>query len=267
MEIIAYAAAAFIGISLGLIGGGGSIMTVPVLVYLFGTNPLLATSYSLFIVGSTSMVGAYSNYRKGLVSFKTALLFGLTSISTVFLTRKFLIPLIPEHIAQFGSFELTAGILTMVLFAILMVAAAVAMINSGRNKEATRSVGKTELNVPKLLGYGITIGLATGLLGAGGGFLLIPTLVLLVGLQMKEAVGTSLLIIALNSLVGFTGDQGHFQIDWPFLIKVTAIAIAGIFIGGAINKNIDGSKLKIGFGWFILLMGILIITKELILNN
>jgi uncharacterized membrane protein YfcA len=267
MEIIAYAASALIGISLGLIGGGGSIMTVPVLVYLFGTNPLLATSYSLFIVGSTSMVGAYSNYRKGLVSIKTVLLFGLTSISTVFFTRKFIIPHIPKHIAQIGSFELTAGIMTMVLFAILMVAAAGAMMSSGRKKESSERTLESKLNIPKLLGYGVAIGLATGILGAGGGFLLIPTLVLLVGLPMKEAVGTSLLIIALNSLIGFTGDLGHFQIDWAFLIKITAIAIAGIFMGGALNKIVDGAKLKKGFGWFVLTMGIYIITKELFLNK
>ncbi len=267
MEIIAYTASALIGISLGLIGGGGSIMTVPVLVYLFGTNPILATSYSLFIVGSTSMVGAFHNYRKGLVSIKTALLFGLTSISTVFLTRRFIIPLIPKHIAQIGAFELTSGILTMVLFAVLMVAAASAMISSGRKQDEHGQNHETKLNIPKLLGYGVAIGLATGILGAGGGFLLIPTLVLLVGLPMKEAVGTSLLIIALNSLIGFTGDLGHFRIDWAFLFKITAIAIAGIFVGGAISKKIDGSKLKKGFGWFVLVMGLYIITKELFMNK
>ena len=267
MEIIAYAASALIGISLGLVGGGGSIMTVPVLVYLFGTNPLLATSYSLFIVGSTSMVGAYHNYRKGLVSINTALLFGSTSISTVFLTRKYIIPHIPKHIVQLGSFELTAGIITMVLFAILMVAAASAMISSGRKKEINEHTSLTKLNIPKLLSYGIAIGLATGTLGAGGGFLLIPTLVLLVGLPMKEAVGTSLLIIALNSLIGFTGDLGHFNIEWAFLIKITAIAIAGIFMGGALSKKIDGAKLKKGFGWFVLIMGVYIMTKELFFNK
>lgn len=265
MEIFAYIASALIGISLGLIGGGGSIMTVPVLVYLFGTSPLLATSYSLFIVGSTSMIGAYNNYRKGLVSIKTALLFGLTSITTVFLTRKFLIPLIPKHIAQIGSFELTENIMTMVLFAVLMIAAATAMIKSGSQKEVKYHADEKQLNIPKLLAYGITIGLATGILGAGGGFLLIPTLVLLVGLPMKEAIGTSLLIIALNSLIGFTGDLGHFHINWIFLAKITSIAVAGIFIGGAINKKIDGAELKKGFGWFVLIMGMYIIVRELFL--
>jgi uncharacterized membrane protein YfcA len=263
MPFFAYLASALIGISLGLIGGGGSIMTVPVLVYLFGASPLLATSYSLFIVGSTSMVGAFTNYRKGLVNVKTALLFGITSISTVFITRKFLVPLIPHNILQVGSFQLTENILTMVLFAVLMVAAATAMIKSGSKTEATHNTGDKKRNITKLLLYGIAIGLATGFLGAGGGFLLIPTLVLLVGLPMKEAVGTSLLVIAMNSLIGFTGDLGHFTIDWGFLLKITAIAIAGIFAGGLLSRRVDAGKLKKGFGWFVLAMGIYILAKEL----
>ena len=265
MEILAYIASALIGISLGLIGGGGSIMTVPVLVYLFGISPLLATSYSLFIVGATSMVGAYNNYRKGLVNIKTALLFGIASITTVFLTRKFVIQRLPKHIAQIGLFELTENILTMILFAVLMIAAAIAMISSGGKNDVKDMPARKSLNLPKLLGYGAAIGLVTGLLGAGGGFLLIPMLVLFVGLPMKEAIGTSLLIIALNSLIGFTGDLGHFKIDWLFLIKITAIAVAGTFIGDAINKKADSNKLKKGFGWFVLIMGFYIITKELFL--
>lgn len=267
MDVLAYLASALIGLSLGLIGGGGSIMTVPVLVYLFGTSPLLATSYSLFIVGSTSLVGAISNYRKGFVSVKTALLFGIASITTVFLTRKFLIPAIPARIIQIGSFELTQNMLTMVLFAVLMVTAAIAMIRAGRQKETKDTVSEKKIHLPRLLMYGIAIGLATGILGAGGGFLLIPTLVLLVGLPMKEAVGTSLLIIALNSLIGFSGDLGHFAIDWFFLLKITAIAIAGIFIGGYLGKRIDGGKLKKAFGWFVLVMGIYIMIKELVLKK
>ncbi|WP_245542651.1 sulfite exporter TauE/SafE family protein [Segetibacter koreensis] len=257
-----YIAALFIGISLGLIGGGGSILTVPVLVYLFGLNPVLSTSYSLFVVGSTSLVGAFNNYLKGLVRIKTALLFGLSSITTVFLTRKFIIPLIPDHIATIGSFNITEPIVTMVLFAILMVAASISMIKS-RKQKTIETIKNKKVNLFKLLLYGIAIGVATGLLGAGGGFLLIPTLVLLVKLPMKEAVGTSLFIIALNSLIGFTGDIGHFEMNWFFLFKVTSIAIAGTFIGSLIGKKIPGEKLKKGFGWFVLIMGIYILIKEI----
>ena len=268
MEILGYALAALVGISLGLIGGGGSILTVPILVYVMGITPLLATSYSLFIVGSTSMIGAINNYRKGFVQIKTALLFGITSISTVFITRKFIIPAIPKHILTIGNFVLTENILTMVLFAILMLSASIAMIRNGNKIEDEQTPDITspkKINLPMLLIYGIAIGLATGLLGAGGGFLLIPTLVLFVGLQMKEAVGTSLLIIALNSLIGFTGDLGHFVMDWVFLGKITVVAVAGIFVGTYLNKKIDSAKLKRAFGWFVLIMGIYILIKEIFL--
>lgn len=264
METAGYIASLFIGVSLGLIGGGGSILTMPVLVYLFGINPVLATSYSLFIVGSTSLVGAVNNYLKVFVQIKTALLFGLTSITTVFLTRKFLVPAIPETFGHGGNFVITQSMVTMVLFAILMLTAAIAMIKSKTITVNKNTAEPKKINLLKLSSYGIAIGLATGLLGAGGGFLLIPTLVLLVRLPMKEAVGTSLFIIALNSLIGFTGDIGHFNFDWIFLFKITSIAVAGIFIGGILGKKIPGDKLKKGFGWFVLAMGIYIIIKEVL---
>jgi uncharacterized membrane protein YfcA len=264
MEVLGYVLAALVGISLGLIGGGGSILTVPILVYVMRVNPVLATSYSLFIVGSTSMVGAYNNYRKGLVSIKTALLFGLSSITTVFVTRKILMPLIPAVLIKTPHFEVTQAMATMVLFAILMLLASIAMI---REKTATvvaiDESAQSETHITKLLLYGVLIGLATGFLGAGGGFLLIPALVLIMKMPMKKAVGTSLLIIALNSLIGFTGDIGHFKIDWNFLTIVTLIAVAGIFAGGFLAKKIEGDKLKKAFGWFVLVMGMYILVKEI----
>ncbi len=263
MEIAAYIASVFIGISLGLIGGGGSILTVPVLVYMFGISPLVSTSYSLFIVGSTSLVGAYSNYRKGAVKVKTALLFGSTSITTVFLTRKFLIPLIPGDLFQIGGFQITEPLVTMILFAVLMVAASIGMIKSKERKPGCLECD-LKGNMIRMLLSGIGIGLTTGILGAGGGFLLIPTLVLVLGMPMKEAVGTSLLIIALNSLIGFAGDMGHFVIDWIFLLKITAISMAGVLIGGAVAKKINAAYLKKGFGWFVLVMGVYIISTELL---
>lgn len=266
MHLLAYSAFLFIGISLGLIGGGGSILTVPVLVYLFGMSPLIATSYSLFIVGATSLVGAVDTYRQKQVHLKTALLFGLSSITTVFLTRKIIIPAIPEHLGKIGPFELTQDSLTMLLFAILMLLAASAMIQSGKKNDGPLPPGSRPFNMPRLFAYGTAIGFSTGLLGAGGGFLLIPTLVLLVGLPIKEAVDTSLLIIALNSLIGFTGDLGHFPIDWIFLLQVTGIAVAGVFAGGFLGKKLNGNKLKKGFGWFVLVMGSYIIIKELLLK-
>jgi len=263
MEVIAYLAAAFIGISLGLIGGGGSILTMPVLVYLFGINPLLATSYSLFVVGSTSLIGAFNNYRKGQVNLKAALFFGAASIATVFLTRKFIVPLIPEHLFFIGSFRVSSALATMIFFGVLMLMASISMITR-KQIDGEEQECKDCIKFFKLLGYGIAIGLVTGLLGAGGGFLLIPALVFLLKLPMKKAIGTSLLIIALNSLIGFAGDLGHFIIQWKFLLGVTAIAITGLLIGTLISKKLPGEKLKKGFGWFVLVMGIYIILKEIL---
>jgi uncharacterized membrane protein YfcA len=261
METMAYFAAILIGISLGVIGGGGSILTVPVLVYLFGISPIVSTSYSLFIVGSTSLIGAYTHYRQGLVRTKTALIFGVTSITTVYFTRKLLVPLIPPVLFQKGDMVISESMVTMVLFAILMVVASSKMIWSN-----DKTPGCFECNLKasyaRLFASSIGIGLTTGLLGAGGGFLLIPVLVLFLGLPMREAIGTSLLIISLNSLTGFLGDWGHFAIDWPFLIKVTSIAVVGVVIGNLINKRIKANNLKKGFGWFVLVMGIGIICHE-----
>ncbi len=264
MAFEGYFLAALIGVSLGLIGGGGSILTVPLLVYVMGISPVLATSYSLFIVGATSLVGAAISYTRGLVNIKTAILFGLSSISSVFITRKLLLPLVPR-VFYFGDhFSISHDTLTMLLFAILMLLAAMAMIRKGSApRQASTVVMQQHLPVFKLLGYGILIGLVTGLLGAGGGFLLIPFLVLVIKIPMKQAVGTSLLIIALNSMIGFTGDIGHFLIDWTFLLSITAVAIAGIFAGALLSKKIHGEQLKQAFGWFVLIMGLGIIVKEL----
>jgi len=266
MEIAGYLLASLVGVSLGLIGGGGSILTVPILVYLMGINPVLATSYSLFIVGSTSLVGAVNNYSRGFVNIRTAFLFGISSIVTVFITRKVLMPKIPSVLYQSTDFVFTQSMATMVLFAILMLLASIAMIRSDEDDIETISTGAFNRNdIYKLLLNGILIGLVTGLLGAGGGFLVIPALVLILRMPMKEAVGTSLLIIALNSLIGFTGDLGHVAIDWKFLISITLIAVAGIFVGGFLAKKIDGEKLKKAFGWFVMAMGIYILVKEIFL--
>jgi uncharacterized membrane protein YfcA len=267
MEILGYAAAVLIGVSLGLIGGGGSILTVPVLVYLFGIDAVQATSYSLFVVGVTSLVGAAKGYRAGLVNVQTALLFGISSIATVFLTRRFIVPAIPETIFTINGSPVGQGLATMVMFALLMLMASWSMLRPKRSFEESPAprTSKTAV-IPRLLLYGLGIGLVTGLLGAGGGFLLIPTLVVLLRMPMKVAVSTSLLIIALNSLIGFTGDLGQLEIDWSFLATITAIAIAGILIGGALSSRLPGARLKKGFGWFVLLMGVYILIKELIIR-
>lgn len=265
MLIFGYIASLLIGVSLGLIGGGGSILTVPVLVYLFGVEPMLATSYSLFVVGSTSLIGAVNNYRQGQVRVRTALLFGLTSIATVLLVRRYIVPGIPSILVDFGSWQLTKSGATMILFALLMLLASSSMIRSKATPIATTEVeepgGRVYL---RLMLYGVMIGLVTGFLGAGGGFLLIPALVFLVKLPMKQAIGTSLSIIAMNSLIGFLGDWGTMDLQWSLLLPVAGLAIAGILIGGRLGRHVEGARLKKGFGWFVLAMGIFVILKELL---
>lgn len=264
MEILGYIASVVIGLSLGLIGGGGSILTVPVLVYLFGVGPELATAYSLFIVGATALVGAYPKWRAGQVNLKTAIVFGIPSIAAVYATRAWLVPVIPKEVGAIGGFVVTKPILLMVLFAVLMVAASISMIRSkAPQAEEDATTGEVKFNYPLILAEGVVVGMLTGLVGAGGGFLIIPALVLLARLPMKQAIGTSLLIIGMKSLLGFTGDLGHRTMDWSLLLSVTALAVVGIFIGNMLSKRISGDKLKVGFGWFVLAMGIYILIKEL----
>jgi len=261
MEIFGYLASLVIGVSLGLIGGGGSILTVPVLVYLFHVDPVSATAYSLFIVGATSLVGVVPKYRLGEVNFKTALIFGVPSIAAVFLTRSFLVPLIPQVLFSVGEFQLTKPLMMMLLFAVLMVFASVSMIRKPKNENSNQ--GPQVFKYPIIVLEGTVVGILTGLVGAGGGFLIIPALVILSKLPMKQAVGTSLLIIAAKSLIGFTGDLGKTTMDWPLLLIISGLAIVGIFIGSLLAKRIAADRLKKGFGWFVLVMGIYIIVKEL----
>ena len=266
MEIFGYTAALLIGLSLGLTGSGGSILTVPILVYLMHLNPVISMAYSLFVVGTTSLVGSFKYYQKNLVSFRTALIFGVPSLLTVFITRRFIVPAIPNHIADIGSFELTKGLLLMVLFAVLMLFASTSMIRKKKYTIPDQEKENLSPNVPALLIQGVSVGLISGMVGAGGGFLIIPALVLFSKLDMRMAVGTSLLIISANSLFGFVGDIFNYDIHWQFLLAFSSLSVTGIFIGSVLSHRIHSDKLKTGFGWFVLVMGIYIILREIFLS-
>ncbi len=267
LHYLGYFAAIFIGLALGIMGGGGSILTVPVLVYLLGVSPVLSTAYSLFVVGSTALVGAAGYWRRGLVALPTALVFLGPSLVTVFLTRRVLLPAVPARLFALGHLVVTKDLLVLVVFAGLMVAAALAMIRSGRGG-AEAEAPSAAPNYPLVLGIGAGVGLLTGLVGAGGGFLIIPALVLGARLPMQRAVGTSLAIIALNSLIGFGGDLGAGRvIDWPFLLGFLAFALVGIGVGTWLARFLPGAKLKPAFGWFTLAMGTFILTKELLFHH
>lgn len=260
IEIFGYAGALIIGIVLGLIGGGGSILTVPVFVYLFHMEPVIATAYSLFVVGISALVGTLRNMSKKLVDLKIAIVFSIPAFISVYITRKFIVPAIPDELFSVGTFTVTKDFGIMVFFALIMLVASISMIRNPKTQEISKPGSMN--NYPFIILEGLVVGVLTGIVGAGGGFLIIPALVLFAKLPMKKAVATSLLIISIKSLIGFIGDIENLNIDWSFLFLFSLIAIAGIFVGVWLNKFIDGKKLRKGFGWFVLFMGIYIILRE-----
>lgn len=332
-DLIGYIGSVLVGFTLGLIGGGGSILSVPIFVYLFGIEPVIATGYSLFVVGISSSVGAFNYMRKGLLDYKAAMVFAAPSFIAVYLTRHFLLPAIPNQFFTIGKIDITTDILfililvavmlglslltlnlnyksnrmhyrvfllvtpaaimvfivrqfiipvlphellmiggftltkntgIMMLFALVMFLASLSMIRNRKGITEENDSGKFE-GKAGIVFLGLVVGALTGLVGAGGGFLIIPALVLIAGLPLKTAIGTSLLIIAVNSLTGFLGDIHNQVIQWPFLLSFTGLSIIGIFLGTYISKYLDNQKLKKGFGWFILLMSIYIPIREIFL--
>lgn len=259
LEIFGYISSILIGVVLGLLGGGGSISSIPILVYLFNIEPVLASAYSLFIVGTTSFVGAIPKYRQHLVNIRTGILFGIPSIITIFCTRKWIVPSIHQTIIELEYITITKRILLLGIFAVLMVLAAIPMIR-GRSEITSRNRNFRFLLV---IMEGVIIGFLTGLVGAGGGFLIIPALVFLTGLKFKTAVGTSLFIISINSLLGFLGDITNYTMDWPFLLMITFLAVSGILVGHYLTRYFSGIKLRKIFGWFTLVMGCYILAREL----
>ena len=261
MEYIGYGFALLIGLILGLTGGGGSILTVPVLVYLLQFNAVTATAYSLFVVGVTSAFGTIQNYRKGLVELKAGIWFALPSLAGVYLSREFLISAIPETVYRGGDFVITKNAILMIGFAVVILFVAVSMLRTKREHHFPNAEKNIFVITLRLFMAGVLV----GLIGAGGGFLFTPLLLYVARLPMKKAVATSLLIIAINSILGFTGDIGNTIIDWGFLVTFTVFSVAGIFIGIYLNRFVNEQQLKKGFGWFVLVMALFILAEELVL--
>ena len=259
MEWLGYLASILIGISLGLIGSGGSILTVPVLVYLFHVDPLLATTYSLCIVGVSSIAGVISRLRQRLLDLKVILIFGSPSILGVFIARKFILHAIPAQFHILPNTLISKSSFIMLFFATLMLASALSMILGKNSKEIE---GQKPVYGPTLMLLGLLEGVVTGIVGAGGGFLIIPALVILGKLPMKKAIASSLFIITIKSLVGFGGDLLHVTVDWKFLLTIVLLATLGIITGNYLNKTMDGAKLKKGFGWFVLTMSVVILLEQ-----
>jgi uncharacterized membrane protein YfcA len=251
---------------LGLIGGGGSILGVPILVYLMGYSADEATSYSLFIVGSTSLIGAITYLKKGDISVEAILQFAIASLITVCCVRKFLMPAIPPLIHVF-DFEISKQVLIMVVFSILILCSSISMIKKRKpnriNQLKWDEFAKSPMGIPFVILLGICVGFITGFVGAGGGFIIVPVLIFFLRLNFKKAIGTSLCIIAINSLIGFTGNIGHQHINWIFLLSISAMCILGIVIGSLLSDKISSKKLKPAFGWFTLTVGIFVFIKEL----
>lgn len=263
MLIVGYFLAILIGMILGLVGGGGSMLTLPLLVYVFKVDIILATGYTMFIVGLTSAVGSFTYIKNGWVDVKKAMAFGIPSIIVVFVVRNWVVPEIPEVLISTDEFQLSQQSFIMLFFALLMLVASVMMIKKTKPIE---SMADASMNLKMIVVNGVVVGGVSGFVGAGGGFLIIPALVIFSNLPMREAIGTSLVIITANSIVGFMGEFGNQNLDWYLLMSVTLATVIGIFVGIKVSSKIDGAKLKPAFGWFVLVMGAYIIIKETLLK-
>ena len=278
------ALALVVGAIMGLSGAGGSILTVPILVYVVGVDAVTATAYSLFVVGVTSVVGTASYWRRGLVNVRAAVAFSIPSLVVVFLTRSLLVPAIPAYLGTVAGIAVSKDLFILVLFAVIMALGAISMIVRPRSRltmsgaatvptsvppspagAASSTDGPAKVSIPLAALEGTVIGVLTGVVGAGGGFAIVPALVVFSRLPMRIAVGTSLTIIAAKSLAGFVGDvtlQGRF--DWGLLVAFTALAVVGILVGSRIGRHVPGDKLRPAFGWFVLAAAAGILVRELV---
>ncbi len=260
LHIFGYLGALATGVVLGLLGGGGALLSIPVLVYLFHIEPQLATSYSLILIGITASSGAYQNIRKKLVDYNAALYYGVPSVISVFAVRRWVMPNLPKVMFTIGNYPVDKNLFILAVLASVMLIAGYKMITS-----SAPSTEETEHQIDhvRLAFFAVLIGAFLGLVGAGGGFLMVPALMYFANVQTKKAIGTSLVLVAINSFIGFLGDmRSHVQIDWTFFFTFAFFSVAGVFIGHYLATYIDNSKLKKYFGWFILITAVFIVVKE-----
>lgn len=264
VEIFGYISALIVGLFIGLLGGGGSILSVPVFAYFFQLNEKESTAYSLFVVGLCALIGGVQKHRKGFTNMKYFWFFGLASTVGVLISRIFIVRQIPLEIFVWNDFVLTRRMLMFGFFALVMLLSAYKMIKGTKNSV---SVVK-EYSSLQLIFFGMCVGMLSGFVGAGGGFIIVPILTLMLGLNMKTAVGTSLLIIAFQSLSGFMlSDALLMKVNWLFLGQFSAIAITGIFVGNQLSNKINAERLKKFFGYFIVVMAIFIFVMEFIIKK
>ena len=263
IAILGYIGAILTGLVLGLLGGGGAAVSIPILVYAFHVPSSTATGYSLLIVGFTALLGTIQNVRMGLVKYRALIRCGLPALVSIYVMRRFLIHSIPATFFTLGGFKLTKDGFILLLLAFFMAMVARNMIYAAKpdKKEAKQTP------YISILIQSIFIGLFTGMVGAGGGFLLIPLLLASEPMEFRNATATSLMLVTLNSFIGFVGDmQSNNVIDWPFLLSFLGCSIAGVIIGIQVAHRIDNKKLRLVFGYAMMGIAIFIIVKELLVK-
>lgn len=258
MELVGYLALIGIGIILSLMGGGGSLLSVPILVYLFSLDVVTASSYSLFIVGTTSLFGALLKQKEQQADLKAGIIFSICSVVAVFSTRKWIIPSIPEVVRFGNDLLVTKRALILGIFAILVIVASLMILL----KRTWATIEPAKQRLKFLVPVSFTTGIIGGFVGAGGGFLILPSLVIFARLPFKVAVGTTLLVIAFNSLLGFLGDVMNYSINWLFLVMITGLASMGMLLGNLVSSKIPAYYLRLSFAWIMMITAIVIIVKE-----
>lgn len=265
MEILSYIAFVIAGLLIALLGGGGSILIVPLLVYVFRLDIVTATAYSLLLLAISSSFASFDYFKRKLLDYKVFLLFGIPSIVSVYFTRTYFLRIVPAKVEWLNGQTIERSSLIMVLFAALMIVAGVSLIRKRKEKvqDEEHCAHCSLFNKFLLVLQGALVGFLTALVGAGGGFLIVPMLILFAKMPVKKAIGTSLLLIFTQSLVGFLSNVNGLEMDWQFLAGIVVLVLLGIAMGIRLSKRIEGAKLRPLFGYFVLLFSVVVLYKEL----